>query len=221
MAGFSIDVRSDINAILETHRGLHDNVLKAAAKAINATAEEVRKVAIAEIAGRNPEYKPSVIKGYVTVRKAKYRAQRTRGDGMLRVNYGGITATVSAAGKPPNLIYLVAASKRRPDAFRNDAGVTAKVGGKPVLYNRTFIVRNKQTGKPVVVAVKDRGKRPKGQSKWQPGWSAGKYGPSIAALAGTRTTIEVMDAEAKNRWPAFWAMELHRMANPQRGRRKS
>jgi len=219
MAGFSIDVRSDINAILETHRGLHDAVLKAAAKAVNATAEEVRKVAIAEIAGRNPEYKPSVIKGYVTVRKAKYRAQRTRGDGMLRVNYGGITATVSASGKPPNLIYLVAASKRRPDAFRNDAGVTAKVGGKPVLYNRTFIVRNKQTGKAVVVSRKAGAKRE--GNKWQEKWSAGKYGPSIAALAGTRTTIEVMDAEAKNRWPAFWAMELHRMANPQRGRRKS
>ena len=218
MAGFSIDVRSDINAILTTHRGLHDAVLKAAAKAINATAEEVRKVAIAEIAGRNPEYKPSVIKGYVTVRKAKYRAQRTRGDGMLRVNYGGITATVSASGKPPNLIYLVAASKRRPDAFRNDAGVTAKVGGKPVLYNRTFIVRNKQTGKAVVVSRKAGAKRE--GNKWQPGWSKGKYGPSIAALAGTRTTIEVMDAEAKNRWPAFWAMELHRMANPQRGRSK-
>lgn len=219
MAGFSIDVRSDINAILETHRGLHDAVLKAAAKAVNATAEEVRKVAIAEIAGRNPEYKPSVIKGYVTVRKAKYRAQRTRGDGMLRVNYGGITATVSASGKPPNLIYLVAASKRRPDAFRNDAGVTAKVGGKPVLYNRTFIVRNKQTGKAVVVSRKAGAKRE--GNKWQPKWSKGIYGPSIAALAGTRTTIEVMDAEAKNKWPTFWAMELHRMANPQRGRRKS
>lgn len=219
MAGFSIDVRSDINAILATHRGLHDAVLKAAAKAVNATAEEVRKVAIAEIAGRNPEYKPSVIKGYVTVRKAKYRAQRTRGDGMLRVNYGGITATVSASGKPPNLIYLVAASKRRPDAFRNDAGVTAKVGGKPVLYNRTFIVRNKQTGKAVVVSRKAGAKRE--GNKWQPKWSKGIYGPSIAALAGTRTTIEVMDNEAKKRWPAFWAMELHRMASPQRGRRKS
>lgn len=224
MAGFSIDVRSDINAILETHRGLHDAVLKAAAKAVNATAEEVRKVAIAEIAGRNPEYKPSVIKGYVTVRKAKYRAQRTRGDGMLRVNYGGITATVSASGKPPNLIYLVAASKRRPDAFRNDAGVTAKVGGKPVLYNRTFIVRNKQTGKAVVVSRKAGARREKqgdGKWEWQPKWSKGIYGPSIAALAGTRTTIEVMDAEAKNKWPAFWAMELHRMANPQRRGRRS
>lgn len=225
MAGFSIDVRSDINAILATHRGLHDNVLKAAAKAVNATAEEVRKVAIAEIAGRNPEYKPSVIKGYVTVRKAKYKAQRTRGDGMLRVNYGGITATVSASGKPPNLIYL--ATKQGLKSFRNSPGVVARINGKPVLYNRTFIVKNKQTGKKVVVSRQPDAKRhkvdngPKSTWEWQEKWSKGIYGPSIAALAGTRTTIEVMDAEAKNRWPAFWAMELHRMANQQRGRRRS
>lgn len=219
MAGFSIDVRSDINAILATHRGMHDAVLRAAARAINATADDVRKVAIQEISGRNPEYKPSVIKGYVTVRKAKYKAQRTRGDGMLRVNYGGITATVSASGKPPNLIYLVAAANRRPGAFRHDPGVTAKVGGKPVLYNRTFIVRNKQTGKAVVVSRKAGAQRDGG--KWQPGWSKGKYGPSIAALAGTQTTIAAMDAEAKNRWPSYWAMELRRLANPPAGRRRS
>lgn len=216
MAGFSIDVRSDINAILADHRGLHDAVLKAAAAAINRTAEDVRNAAIAEIGGRNPEYKPSVIKGYVTVRKAKYKALRTRGDGMLRVNYGGITATVVAAGKPPNLIYLVAPSKRKPGAFRNDAGVTAKVGGKPVLYNRTFIVRNKQTGKAVVVSRKAGAQREGG--KWQPGWSKGKYGPTIAALAGTHETVAAMDAEAKNKWPTYWAMELHRMANPRPGR---
>lgn len=219
MAGFSIDVRSDINAVLAQHRGMHDAVLKAAAAAINRTAEDVRKAAIQEIAGRTPEYRPSVIKGYVTIKKAKYRAQRTRNDGMLRVNYGGITATVTAAGKPPNLIYLVVSNKRKPGAFRDQAGVTARVAGKPVLYNRTFIVRNKQTGKPVVVSRKATARRVAGE--WQAGWSKGKYGPTIAALAGTQTTIQAMDAEAKNKWPAYWAMELHRMATNSQRRGRS
>lgn len=201
-----LDVRSDINAILRKHDDMRDEILKAAAAALNETARDVRKEAIQEISTRYPDYSKRNLQGYVTIRKAKFRKHKTTKAGSLRVNYGGVSASVIVSGKAPNLIYFVVGPKR-PGATRNASGVTAKVNGRNVLYDRTFMVKNKQTGKVVVVSRGAYARRDHG--KWQPGWSKGKYGPALPKLAATRTTIEAMDAIARIKWPAYWKARLN------------
>lgn len=211
MSRFVVSARADVNALLAKHEGLRNDLLRAAARAVNATAVDVRKAAVNEIQTRVPEMPARAIAGYVTIAKAKYRAPRLTKSGALRANYTGISATVKAAGKPPNLIYLVPAGQRNPDAFRYRTGVTARVMRKQVTYKGTFIVKTKATGKPIVVSVKDRTKRPKGQSEWRAGWSKGVYAPSMKALAGNQHTWNAMDQVARARWPMHWQRESSRV----------
>lgn len=211
MSRFVLSARADVSALLAKHEELRNDLLRAAARAVNATATDVRRAAVNEIQTRVPEMPARAIAGYVTVTKAKYRAPRLTKAGALRANYTGISATVKAAGKAPNLIYLVPASKRTPEAFRHTTGVTARVMRKQVTYKGTFIVKTKATGKPIVVSVKDRTKRPKGQSEWRAGWSKGTYGPSMKALAGNQHTWNAMDQVARARWPMHWQRESSRV----------
>lgn len=209
MAGFTLDVRSDVNEAIRRNAGLQEQILRAAAKAVNDTAADVRKAAVDEIASRNPEMPKPTIKGYVTVRKAKYTRTSTRRDGTLRVNYGGIVATVTAAGKAPNLIAFVRPRNRDPMAFRNAPGVEAKVMGKTRTYDDTFIVRAKN-GKLVVVARKADAQRHKTSAgwKWQPRWSKGIYGPSSQSLMATEATWRAMQESAQLQWPGYWLRRI-------------
>ena len=109
-----VNVRGDVNKMLRANDHLRDQLLKAAAKAINDTAAKVRAAAIDEVSSRNTGYTKATLKGYITVRKAKYRAPRTTKSGALRKNYAGISATITAAGKAPNLIYFVDPASRNP-----------------------------------------------------------------------------------------------------------
>lgn len=205
-----INVRSDINKTIRANSHLHDELLRAAAKAVNETATKVRAATIDEIAGRNPGYTKATVRGYITLRKATYRAQRTTKSGELRRNYGGITATITAAGKAPNLIYFVPPAARTPEAWRGGSGVAAHAAGRTSVYDGTFIVRTK-SGKMVVVARSAKAKanpqamRPKGnKGKWLRGWSKGIYGPALKQLAGNEQTMSLMRNVARAQWPAAW-----------------
>lgn len=205
-----INVRSDVNRTIRQSAHLRDELLRAAAKAVNETATTVRKAAIDETATRNPSYSKETITGYITLRKAVYKAPRTTKGGQLRKNYAGISATITAAGKAPNLIYFIPPAARRPDAWRQGAGVAAHVAGKTSVYEGTFVVRTK-SGKMVVVARSAKAKRsphlmrPKGnKGKWLRGWSKGIYGPPINALAANAKTIELMNEAARKQWPISW-----------------
>lgn len=205
-----ISVRSDVNRAIRQNNHLRDELLKAAAKAVNETATVVRKAAIDEVATRNPTYNKETIRGYITLRRATYKAQRATKGGQLRKNYGGISATITAAGKAPNLIYFVPSAARRPEAWRGGDGVAAHVAGKTSVYQGTFVVRTK-SGKMVVVARSAKAKRsphlmrPKGnKGKWLRGWSKGIYGPPLSALAGNAKTIEVMNTVSRKQWPISW-----------------
>lgn len=206
-----VNVRSDVNKLLRQHDDLRDQLLRAAATAINNTANKVRLAAIDEISARNPEYKKSSLRGYVTVRRAKYRAHSETKSGALRKNYGGITASVVAAGKAPNLIYFVPPAARNAASWRQGAGVAANVLGKTTVYTGSFIVRGRN-GQAVVVSRSALAKnnaqamRPKGgHGRWLPKWSKGLYGPAMRSLASDRRTLVAMRASAEQHWPAAWA----------------
>lgn len=204
MSGIKLDVRVDVSDLIKKHEALRNNLLKAAARAINATAADVRRTAVKEITTRVGDVPASVVRGYVTIRQAKYKAPRLNRAGQLRSNYAGISATVTAKGKAPNLITFVPAAKRTPTAFRADKGVTAKVMGKQVLYKGAFIVKTK-SGKPVVVSRSATASRVKGV--WQANWSKGLYGPPMKSLVGNHQTQAAMDAIARIRWPLHWQRE--------------
>lgn len=214
-AGFRVDVRMDVNAAIRRNADLQEQLLRAAARAVNAAAADVRSAAIDEIAARNREFKKHTVKGYVTVSKAKFSKQSVRKDGSLRVNYGGIRAKVIAAGKAPNLIYFVPPAARFPAAWRGGAGVSAHVAGKTSVYNGSFIVKTR-TGKMVVVSrsaaakaypIGMRYKSDDGKWKWKPKWSKGLYGPPLSALAGNQNTYDVMAMTARAKWPVYWKRE--------------
>lgn len=212
----SMQIRGDVSALLAQHSELRNELLRAAARAVNATAVNVRTEAVKEIAKRVGGVPAATVRGYVTVKKAKYSPPRLNKAGQLRSNYAGIAATVTAAGKAPNLIYFVNKASQTPEAFRNDPGVTANVMGRQTLYNDAFIVRVRG-GKPVVVsrvaktpaqAKAMRVKIAPGVWKWKPKWSKGKYGPPMKALAASASTHAAMDAVARARWPLHWQREV-------------
>lgn len=205
-----INVRYDVNKALRGNDHLRDELLRAAAKAVNEAATKVRVAAIDEVAERNRGYTKATIKGYITLRKAVYRAQRSTKGGGLRRNYGGITATITAAGRAPNLIYFVPPASRTPEAWRQGDGVAAHVAGKTTVYNGTFVVRTK-SGKMVVVTRSAKAKRsphlmrPRGnKGKWLRGWSKGIYGPALKNLAAQPSTQDLMRAVARREWPVAW-----------------
>lgn len=209
-----INFRSDVNKLLKKNDAVRNDLLRAAARAVNDTAAKVRAAAIDEIAARSEGYSKSVLRGYVTVRKAKFVAPRVTKAGAMRSNYAGISATVSAAGKAPNLIYFVPAAARNPAAWRLGEGVAAHVVGKTTVYRGSFVVRTK-SGKMVVVSRSAKAKaapqamRIKG--KWQSGWSKGLYGPALKSAAGTKQTQDAMHSAAKAWWPAMWAKHSARV----------
>jgi len=84
---FVVSARADVSALLAKHEELRNDLLRAAARAVNATAVDVRRAAVNEIQTRVPEMPPRAIAGYVTVTKAKYRAPRLTKAGTLRANY--------------------------------------------------------------------------------------------------------------------------------------
>lgn len=47
---FKLDVRGDVNRMLRQNAGMHEKILRAAARAVNATAADVRKAAIGAFA---------------------------------------------------------------------------------------------------------------------------------------------------------------------------
>jgi len=219
MTGFKVDVRADVNAMLRRNADMRDGILRAAARAVNASAADVRKAAIDDIAARNREFPKATVRGYVTVRKAKLTKQRERRDGSLRVNYGGITARVIAAGKAPNLIYFVPPASRFPAAWRQGEGVAAHAAGRTRVYQGSFIVRAK-SGKMVVVTRSQRAKLAPsfmrfkggdGKWKWKPKWSKGLYGPPLSALAGNEHTFDVMSDAARTAWPGYWRREIDKV----------
>lgn len=219
MAGFSLDVRSDVSALIRRNNDLREQLLRAAANAVNAAAADVRKTAIDEIAARNKEFSKATVRGYVTLRKAKYTKSRLRSDGEMRVNYGGITATIIAAGKAPNLIYFVPAASRFPAAFRQVSGVAAHAAGRTTVYDGSFIVKAKN-GKMVVVTRSAKAKtspsgmrykRADGKWAWKEKWSKGLYGPPLKALMANRQTHDAMDAKARAVWPAHWRREVEKV----------
>ncbi|MFZ5697756.1 MAG: hypothetical protein ACOY9J_03385 [Pseudomonadota bacterium] len=209
-----INFRSDVNRLLKKNDAVRNELLKAAARAINDTAAKVRIAAIDEIAARSDGYSKSVLRGYVTVRKAKFVPPRLTKAGALRSNYAGISATVSAAGKAPNLIYFVPPAARTPAAWRQGEGVAAHVVGKTTVYRGSFVVRTK-SGKMVVVSRSAKAKassstmRIKGQ--WQRGWSKGLYGPALKSAAGNHETQKAMRSAAKAWWPSMWAKHSARV----------
>jgi hypothetical protein len=216
---FKLDVRGDVNRMLRQNAGMHEKILRAAARAVNATAADVRKAAIDDIAARNKSFSKQTVRGYVTVKQAKVSKQSIRQDGTVRVNYGGITARVIAAGKAPNLIYFVTPAARNPAAWRQGDGVAANVAGRTTVYNGTFVVRARN-GKMIVVtrsqAAKSsprsmRYKDGEGKWKWRPKWSKGIYGPPLKALAGNQQTFEVMQTTARTVWPGYWRRETERV----------
>lgn len=205
-----INVRSDVNKTIRANAHLRDQLLKAAAKAVNDTAGKVRAAAIDEVTTRNQDFSKATVRGYITVRRAAYRAQQSTRSGQLRKNYGGITAAVVAAGRAPNLIYFVPSAARTPEAWRGGSGVAAHVAGRTTVYDGTFIVRTK-SGKMIVVTRSAKAKRsphlmrPRGnKGKWLRGWSKGIYGPGLQQLAATDQTLEVMRTVARQQWPAMW-----------------
>jgi hypothetical protein len=206
----SFNVRSDVNKLIAKNKELRVELLRAANAAVNDTAKDVREAAIDEIAGRNPGFSKHTLRGYITLRRAKFKLPKNTKSGDWRSNYSGLTAKVTAAGKAPNLIYFVSPSGRAPGAWRGSRGVSAKVLGQSKTFNGSFVVRAKN-GRMVVVSrsalAKSRREemRPKGShGKWRPKWSKGLYGPPLAQLAGTKRTVDVMDDVARARWPFWW-----------------
>ena len=149
----------------------------------------------------------------MTVRKAKYKKPSLTKAGGMRSNYTGISASVVAAGKAPNLVYFVTPNARTPESWRGGSGVAAHVLGKSTVFNGSFIVRTR-SGKMIVVSrsakarMDPRGMRPHGQKgKWNRGWSKGLYGPPMKQFIADKPTLEAMLNAARTAWPAHWERE--------------
>jgi len=159
-----LDIKDPIKQIERDLGTIAKHVIpKAAARAINRTQTTVASRTVREIA------KKSGIKAKV-VRKNVQITLRARPNQLESIVVSRATAT--------NLIEFVAASKRRPGAFRNKPGVVAKAWGKTITPKGTFIVIGKNSGKPVVVSRRKNARRERGV--WKADWSKTIYGPSMS-----------------------------------------
>ena len=198
-----LDVQADVKQALKKLGLEKDRVLRAASQALNRTGDQVRTAAVAEISTREG-VKVSDVRKYVTVRK--------------RANRRSLRVEVDASGKAPNLIEWVQGKTKADIAtrFRSKPGVEAKVFGKVNTYDRTFIVKGKNSGKWIVVTRRDNARRAKG--KWKPGWSKGIYGPPPKREFARAVIFGAMDRVARERWPINWRQALN-FALSERSRR--
>lgn len=215
------DVQSDVKKLIASNENLRHELLKASARALNRTADNVRAAAVREIAQREG-IKATDVRRYVRV---TVRARYKREGKVERFSQGAssLTARVSADGRTPNLIEFVSKASRLPSAFRSRDGVVAHVHGADKVYRGTFIVRARN-GKMVVVSrsvkakADPRGMRPLGsKGKWRPKWSKGIYGPPPSRTFATNVIMQVMEQVAKDRWAINWAHESKRVLSAANG----
>jgi len=216
MSGLKLDVQGDVAKVIKANELLRTELLKASARALNRTADNVRAAAVKEIAQRE-RIKQADVRKYVNV---SVRANYTGRNVIKGVNAQGassLSATVTANGKAPNLIEFVDKASRYPAAWRGGAGVAAHVMGVTTVREGSFIVRARN-GKMVVVSRSYNAKnnrfemRPKGQGgKWKKGWSKGLYGPPPPRTFANRVVMDTMDRLARIRWPINWKHESERV----------
>lgn len=216
-----IDVQSDVKKLIAKNEDLRHELLKASARALNRTADNVRAAAVREIAEREG-IKATDVRKYVRV---TVRARYKRSGKLEQYAQGAssLTARVTANGRAPNLIEFVGKSDRLPGAFRSRDGVVAHVHGANKVYRGTFVVRARN-GKVVVVTrspkakADPRGMRPRGgHGKWKPKWSKGIYGPPPSRTFATNVIMQAMDQVARQRWAINWAHESGRVLGSSRG----
>lgn len=186
-----LNVDGDVKRAISKLSLSKERIQKAAAQALNRTAQQVRTAAVKEIA-KQEGIKQADVRKYVTLR--------------TRANRRSLRAAVNASGAAPNLIEWVKSSDRNPMRFRKDKGVTAKVMGSIKEYERTFIVKAKN-GKMIVVKRSNTAKRVK--NKWQPNWSKGIYGPPPKREFAQAVIMQAMKRVAKERWPINWKQAIN------------
>lgn len=143
-----LQVKDDIAKLQKKYGHLGNVVTKAANRALNRTATAVQTLAVREIS-KATNIKPA--------RKVKEVFS------IVKSNFSTLTAVVKARRKPLNMIEFVAPSRRRPGAFRKQAGVVTKAWGRTMVRRGTYIGRGKNSGKLLVF------RRVNGRSKAIPG----------------------------------------------------
>lgn len=207
MSGMRLDVQLDVAKVIKANEQLRTELLKASARALNRTADNVRAAAVKEIAQRE-RIKQADVRKYVNVSVRANYTGRNVIKGKNAQGASSLTAVVTARGKAPNLIEFVDKASRYPAAWRGGAGVAAHVMGRTTVYNGSFIVRARN-GKMVVVTRSAYAKRIKG--KWQPKWSKGLYGPPPPRTFANKVVMDTMDRLARIRWPINWKHESERV----------
>lgn len=122
---------------------------------------------------------------------------------IVKASWQRLEAMLTARGHAFNLIQFVTPAKRHRGAFRNKPGVVAKAWGQRKTYRGTFIVRGRNSGKPVVVSRKP------GRNKGR-GWSDTKHGPSVPIELQRRRVQELLDHEARRTFRREFMRDLRR-----------
>ncbi len=145
MADFKFDIEPDFREVEKMLKDVPAKIIpKAASTAINRTAKKVRTVARRDVAKRMGLKQKDV--------KASFKLQKS--------TQFTLTATITATGKPINLIKFVSPGRRNPNASRKKAGVKAKAWGKQKIYPGTFIGDAQTSGAPRVFKRTGAGRLP-------------------------------------------------------------
>lgn len=182
---FTLNVKADIK---QAQRYLSKvekvAVRKAAARALNRTAQQVRTQAIRDIA------KETAIK-QKNVRQAVRLSVKAKANSLHSI--------VEARGKTINLIEFVTPARKKVGAFRKQKGVRARAWGKSKVYRGTFIGSGKNSGKLLVFSRTGKGRKSPIEAK---------YGPSVPRTFVQNKIMQQIKTTAGKRWPINFAADL-------------
>jgi len=186
MSSLDVDIKLDVKDVKKAFLYLENKAIdQAAARSINRTAMKVRSIS-RRIIGKKIGLQQKVFKKQVDI--------------IRKANKNKLLAVVEARGKHINLIEFVTPSKRKPGAFKKQAGVKVKQYGKQVVVKGSFIGRGKNSGK---VLVFQRSDMDNNASSVQ-----GKYGPSVPKTFINKEILKTIRKVAGETWQKEFAHNI-------------
>lgn len=188
MAGFDFNVEVDIKRVeRKLSRQFPRAINKAATRALNRTAKQVRSVVIKHIA-KETNTKPQKLVGALIKITGK----------AVRYNLVAVITSKRRGAASINLIKYVTPSRRRHGAFHKQEGVKAKAWNQNKTYKGSFIGYSKARGEMVVFA------------------RTGKARDKLTLISGPvipneflkAASIQAMNLKARERWRINFAQDL-------------